>query len=40
MSGHSVALTVHGQEAIELFSTDEQFDIILMDLQLSSVPIL
>jgi CheY-like chemotaxis protein len=36
MSGHSVSLTVHGQEAIELFERDpSKFDIILMDLQLS-----
>ncbi|EGG00131.1 uncharacterized protein MELLADRAFT_39867 [Melampsora larici-populina 98AG31] len=33
-SGHAVALTVHGQEAVELFSKDAQFDIILMDLQM------
>ncbi|KAH9822265.1 hypothetical protein DFH28DRAFT_1119193 [Melampsora americana] len=33
-SGHTVALTVHGQEAIELFSKDTHFDIILMDLQM------
>ncbi|KNZ63516.1 hypothetical protein VP01_1133g3 [Puccinia sorghi] len=36
MSGHSVSLTVHGQEAIELFERDpSKFDLILMDLQLS-----
>ncbi|PLW10463.1 hypothetical protein PCANC_23159 [Puccinia coronata f. sp. avenae] len=35
MSGHSVSLTVHGQEAIELFERDpSKFDIILMDLQM------
>lgn len=33
-SGHAVALTVHGQEAVELFSNDAHFDIILMDLQM------
>ncbi|WAR60854.1 hypothetical protein PtB15_13B100 [Puccinia triticina] len=35
LSGHSVSLTVHGQEAIELFERDpSKFDIILMDLQM------
>ncbi|KAG0149643.1 hypothetical protein CROQUDRAFT_669146 [Cronartium quercuum f. sp. fusiforme G11] len=34
LSGHTVSLTVHGLEAVELFSSDEQFDIILMDLQM------
>ncbi|KAI7942870.1 hypothetical protein MJO29_012714 [Puccinia striiformis f. sp. tritici] len=35
ISGHSVSLTVHGQEAIELFERDpSKFDIILMDLQM------
>jgi len=35
MSGHSVSLTVHGQEAIELFERDpSKFDLILMDLQM------
>lgn len=35
LSGHVVSLTVHGQEAIELFERDSsRFDIILMDLQM------
>ncbi|KAH9446563.1 hypothetical protein Pst134EA_030476 [Puccinia striiformis f. sp. tritici] len=34
-SGHSVSLTVHGQDAFELFERDpSQHDIILMDLQM------
>ncbi|KAI8456842.1 hypothetical protein BY996DRAFT_4579091 [Phakopsora pachyrhizi] len=34
-NGHSVSLTVHGQEAVELFEKDyHQIDIILMDLQM------
>ncbi|MBW0490223.1 hypothetical protein O181_029938 [Austropuccinia psidii MF-1] len=34
-SGHSVSLTVHGQEAVELFERAHmKFDIILMDLQM------